>query len=389
MTGTDDDRRGDRPRIAFVTAAGMTVTSFLMPQLAALREAGATVMVAAGGDDWLRRVAAGSGAEVLPLPISRSRMNAGDIAAIWKLIRWFRRRRPDVVVGSTPKGLLYGMLGGAAAGVRRRIAYYRGLVSSSGSGMARWLGRRAERTAAGLATEHVAVSPSLLAEARRLGVLGAGQGIVLGEGMSRGVNVAALRLQAAEAMVDLGGISGRRFIWVGRCAGRKGFDALAAAWPRIRSELPGATLTILGDRDASDPPVTDVAAWAASDESVRLVGWRENVGAWLGGADVLLFPSDGEGFPNAPMEAAALMVPTVAFDVVGARDAVIPGETGLLVPRGDIDGFAGAAIGLALEEDRRIRLGAAAERRVRSLFDEDVVTARHVRYFLQGPGGRR
>jgi glycosyltransferase involved in cell wall biosynthesis len=48
--------------------------------------------------------------------------------------------------------------------------------------------------------------------------------------------------------------------------------------------------------------------------------------------DILIFPSYREGFPNVPLEAAAMELPVIATDVPGCVDAVLDGITGKIVP---------------------------------------------------------
>ena len=80
--------------------------------------------------------------------------------------------------------------------------------------------------------------------------------------------------------------------------------------------------------------------------------------------DVLVLASHREGFPRAPMEAAAMGVPVVATDIRGCRQAVDHGVTGLLVPPRDPDALADAIATLAA--DRELRAGWARPARAKA-----------------------
>lgn len=80
-------------------------------------------------------------------------------------------------------------------------------------------------------------------------------------------------------------------------------------------------------------------------------------------ADVVVAPSlEPEAFGRIPVEAQAMGRPVVATDHGGFRETVIPGETGLLVPPGDVDALA-AAIQDALNLDTAARQALAAHAR--------------------------
>jgi glycosyltransferase involved in cell wall biosynthesis len=91
---------------------------------------------------------------------------------------------------------------------------------------------------------------------------------------------------------------------------------------------------------------------------------RESVARLLSEADMLVLPSRDEGLPLVLIEAMAAGVPTIASAGVGAIPEVVEhGETGLLVPPGDVAALARAIEALAVDRAMRHRMGAAARAR--------------------------
>src|SRR5262245_16586190 len=97
---------------------------------------------------------------------------------------------------------------------------------------------------------------------------------------------------------------------------------------------------------------------------VRLLGWRDDVPAVLAACDVFLLTSRFEGLPRAALQAIAADVPVVATDTGGIAEVVSSGESGWLVPVGDIAAAAGAVARLAADPALRRRLATEARRRL-------------------------
>ncbi len=89
----------------------------------------------------------------------------------------------------------------------------------------------------------------------------------------------------------------------------------------------------------------------------------------LASMDLLVHPSLWEGLPRAAVQALLVGRPVAAFDVDGAREVVIDGETGRLVPPGSVEGLRGAMAELLGRPDRGRSLGEAGRRRFSSVYD--------------------
>ncbi len=111
--------------------------------------------------------------------------------------------------------------------------------------------------------------------------------------------------------------------------------------------------------------------------TVELLGPVPDIVPHLAWADVLLLTSRTEGLPAVPLEAGAAGVSSVVFDVGGAAETVLDGETGTVVPPGDLRLAAAALTELAADPELRRRRGEAARRFVRERFTLDAAVARY------------
>jgi glycosyltransferase involved in cell wall biosynthesis len=103
-------------------------------------------------------------------------------------------------------------------------------------------------------------------------------------------------------------------------------------------------------------------------EVVHFAGVRPNEPNLHHLFDISVLCSLSEAFPNSIVEAMAAGKPVVATRVGGVGDAVVDGETGLLVPPRLPAALAAAIEQLLIEPERRREMGAAAARRARAQF---------------------
>ena len=96
-------------------------------------------------------------------------------------------------------------------------------------------------------------------------------------------------------------------------------------------------------------------------DRVRLIGWLEDLAQLYCALDVFVSASHTESFGLALAEAMASSTAVVATETEGARELIKPGETGLLVPIGDVDKLAEAILLFLKDKDERTRLASAAQ----------------------------
>jgi glycosyltransferase involved in cell wall biosynthesis len=164
-------------------------------------------------------------------------------------------------------------------------------------------------------------------------------------------------------------------VWVGRLVAHKRAELILPVAERLRAS--GLTIDVIG-RGPAAPSLADGIASRRLEGTVRLRGFlpEEQKQAIVAGSLLHLNTSAGEGWGLCVLEAAALGVPTVAYDVEGLRDAVRDGQTGWLVRDGElIEDVAERAVKELADPARRAAVAAAC-REWAAAFDWDRSAAR-------------
>ncbi|WP_324718097.1 glycosyltransferase family 4 protein [Carboxydochorda subterranea] len=104
------------------------------------------------------------------------------------------------------------------------------------------------------------------------------------------------------------------------------------------------------------------------EQRVRFLGARKDVAERLAGAQVFVLISNWEGLPRTILEAMRAGLPVVASDVGGVHEAVMEGETGFLVPRGQVGALRERLLRLIRVPDLRIQMGRSGRARYEHYF---------------------
>lgn len=335
-------------------------------------------------DEFGRREGIATHAVEMPRRISP----AHDLGAVRRMVAALRRIRPHVVHSHTPKGGLLGMVAARLAGVPVRIYHIRGLPFLTATGRRRALLRWTEKVACGLAHQVLCVSHSNRAVAVAEGLCPPDKIRVLLGGSGNGVDATGRFSPERHGPETRRELRARLGIphdapvlgFVGRLVTDKGIVELAAAWQALRAEYPHARLLLVGAAEPRDPVPPATLDALRRDPRVHLTGVTE-AAPWYAAMDLLVFPSHREGFPNVPLEAAAMGLPVVATRVPGCTDAVADGETGTLVPAGDARALAAAARAYLAAPALRAEHGSRGRERVlRDFAQEAIWRALHGEY---------
>jgi len=158
--------------------------------------------------------------------------------------------------------------------------------------------------------------------------------------------------------------------YVGRIMPEKDLDTWLRAAALVAKKFPHAAFVLVGEgRDGHTlQELRDLAASLGISKCVIFPGYQENLPPFYHSFDIFFMSSRREGLPNSILEAMALGLPVVTTDVAGAKELVINGETGFVLPQQDVYGLGEALNTLSDDQDMRWRMGQAGRRRVELKF---------------------
>ena len=364
---------GAKPKLIFLVTEDWYFWAHRLPQARAARDAGFDVSVATRVDKHGARIR-GEGFGLHELTWRRGSVNPlGALAAVGAVVQLYRQEEPALVHHVSQKSILIGSVAARLAGVRRVVNAFTGLGFLFVSP-----GLKARLVRAVLI-------PLLRWSSARPGVR------FLVENPDDRATLIARRVAEADRIVLIrgSGVDLSRFAVLPEpdsipiviaCATRmlriKGVGELVAAFRLLRATGSRTRLVLAGASDPENPaaiPEAELRAWGA-EPGIEWLGPVEDVRElWARAHIAALSSRGGEGIPMTLMEAAACGRPMVATDVPGCREIVRDGETGLLVPPGDIAALAAALGRLAGDADLRRRCGARARTAVEQGLDSGSV----------------
>ena len=149
---------------------------------------------------------------------------------------------------------------------------------------------------------------------------------------------------------------------------------IVRAFALIRRTVP-ARLLLVGDGPDREHALA-VAADLGCAGDIEVLGVRDGTSSVLENADLFLSASETESFGLSMLEAMACGVPCVSTDVGGVREVL--GDTGALVPMGQPERIAGAALELLRDPELHARHAAASRERAVACFAREAVITRYV-----------
>jgi glycosyltransferase involved in cell wall biosynthesis len=182
------------------------------------------------------------------------------------------------------------------------------------------------------------------------------------------------------------------FLYVGRLKRYKGIDILLEAMASLRDSGVVAEMQIVGRGDDAER-LHGLSDRLGLGDAVQFLGFvdEEKKRRLLRQVWAVVFPSAKEGWGIVNVEAAACGTPAIASDSPGLRESVRDGETGILVPHGDVPALAEALQRVARNPELVADLGCDARRFAETLSWERAadLTEAHLLELSQRAGNRQ
>jgi glycosyltransferase involved in cell wall biosynthesis len=385
------------PRVVIGVTSDQTCL-VLRGRLRALRLAGFDVTLVSSPGETLIRLVEEEGVTAFPVPMRRGISLVEDLnslVAIWRLLR---RLRPAIADFSTPKAGLLGSLAAWGLRVPHRVYTLRGLKLEGSRGGKRRLLLGAERVAAWCAHTVLCNSTSLRSAARALRIAPEKKLRLLGDGSTGGVDTKRFSpgtsLDASPGASEVRrnlGIEDEDLVvgFVGRLTNDKGVPELLMAFGEILRAEPRCRLLLVGWFDlAEDALDARLRAQIAKHPRICYTGFVLDTAPYYRAMDLFVLPTHREGFPNAALEAAACGLAVITTESTGARDAVLPEMTGLLIPPGIPEAICEAVLGLLRDGEKRKRMGEAGRNWVLERYTRERVLGLAVEFYRELLGER-
>lgn len=300
--------------------------------------------------------------------------NPAALSQMRRFARYLRANEVQVLHTHDFYTNIFGMFAGAFARVPVRVASMR-----ETGGMRTQRQKRLQRLAYSLAHQVIANSESVRAELIRQGVP-ANKTSVVYNGIDVDRVTTAASATRAESFARTGlspALDGNHFFVTIVANMRhevKDYPMFLRAARRVRDAVPNAEFLLAGEGELM-PSLQNLARELRIEDCTHFLGRCELLADLLSISDVCVLSSLAEGFSNSILEYMAAGRPVVATDVGGAREAIVEGATGYVVPAGDERIMSERIIELLVGRDREL-MGAEGKKVVLEKFSTNAQLAR-------------
>lgn len=349
---------------------------FVEGMLPDLKKKYEVVLLSSPGPE-MEAIAEKEGVKTIAVPMERHISLKKDVVSLFKLIKVFRRERPQMVHSMTPKAGLLCMVAAWLTRVPVRVHTFTGLVFPTAQGLKRKILMLTDAITCACATHIIPEGEGVKADLQNNGITKKPMKI-LGYGNVRGIDMTRFSrresiMRMAENLRDSDVFT---FLFVGRIVRDKGINELVAAFKRLNEEFPKTRLWLVGFFEENlDPVSSTTKSIIESNKSIEAVGEKlaDELLSYYAASDCFVFPSYREGFPNTVIEAGAMNLPCIVTDINGSREIISQGENGIIIPSKNEEQLYKAMKQMITDEKGRKKMTGNARKMIADRFEQSFV----------------
>jgi glycosyltransferase involved in cell wall biosynthesis len=289
-----------------------------------------------------------AGIETKQFPLMRHYNPVTALGAIFTVARYINQQDFDIVHTHSTEAGIIGRVAARIADVPQVAHTIHGVPFAEDRNDAlNWFVEKCERTVAPWTDEMVSIADVITEEYLERGI---------GETEQYRTIPYGIELEPFRNALPAEGLPGDgiRVLMVSRLAKGKGFDVLLDAVERL--DTGDFSVLIVGDGSLRERIAKDIEA-RGLDDTVFMLGYRDDVPSVMAGSDMLVLPSYREGTPLVIIEAMASSLPVVATNVAGIPEQIENETNGFVVEPGDSKALTRAIERLLSSSELRERFG--------------------------------
>ncbi len=368
-----------KPKLIRTSTIAMSLDILLKGQLAFLNDY--FQVIAVSGEDYhLKNVAIRERVSTVSVLMSRTISPIKDLVSLVKLYILFKKEKPLIVHSITPKAGLLSMVAAYFARVPIRIHTFTGLIFTNRTGLMKQLLMLMDSLLCKCATNIYPEGEGVKRDLIQFKITNKPL-YVLANGNINGIDLEYFNsennseLEFGKLRTSLGINSNDFvFIFVGRIVADKGINELIAAFSKLSEHKKNVKLLLVGPLEQNSNPISkETVLEIHQNINIISTGYQDLVRDYFSLANVLVFPSYREGFPNVVLQAGAMGLPSIVSNINGCNEIIINNYNGIIIPvKNELTIF--DAMQLLLEDESLCRIMKANARlNVESRFNQQAV----------------
>lgn len=300
----------------------------------------------------------------------------GSLKSIFKLIKFFKKEKFDLVQYSTPNASFYSSVASKIAGVPIRLYCQWGMVYVTKNGITRKITETIERLTCKCSTVVQPDSEGNLKFCREHGLYGERKSAVIWNGSAKGIDLTAYDIEKkTQFATEIKSrynipVDSRVIGFVGRLGKEKGCNELFSAFRTLKKKYPDLILLFIGPIEKEETIKPDILEYFKSEPNIIKTDRVSDVPKHMAAMDVCILPSYREGFGMSVVEASAMEVPVVATKYPGPSSAMKNGETGIEIEIGSDTAIVDAVSFLLDNPEKGKEMGVAGRKFAKDNFEQ-------------------